>query len=241
MAFTGFEEAVVLDTETTGLDPDQDRIVSLALCKVNFSDLRHNPKNLADGLEKEYVFDPGKPIPEGASRVHGIFDKDVEGKPRFDEKSKEIRGFIGKLPVIGHNVSFDKSMLSAELKRAGEKTLSRNKSYCTMTWFQEYNHGWRKGSTLGNATRWFGLPVGNCHDAMEDTRMAARPAAVFYMVDNKIKVPGGFPEAPSADQWFEFIREDVGKYKNGLSDKDNNLFTAILIVLVAIVIWWLFF
>ncbi|MCY3803472.1 MAG: hypothetical protein OXG06_03580 [Gammaproteobacteria bacterium] len=78
-------------------------------------------------------------------------------------------------------------------------------------------------------------------DAMEDTRMAARLASVFYMVDNKIRVPGGFPKAPSADQWFEFIREDVGKYKNGLLDKDNNLFTAILIVLVAIVIWWLFF
>ena len=68
MAFTGFEEAVVLDTETTGLFPDQDRIVSLALYRVNFSDLKHDPGNLAGGLEKEYMFDPRQPIPAGASR-----------------------------------------------------------------------------------------------------------------------------------------------------------------------------
>ena len=186
----------MLDTETTGLAPGQDRIVSLALYKVDFSDLRHNPGNLADGLEKEYIFDPRQPIPAGASRVHGIYDQDVAGKPCFDEKSKEIRDFIGKLPVIGHNISFDTRMLNAELQRAGESTLSRNKSYCTMTRFQNYNGGRRKGSTLENATRWFGLPVGNCHDAMEDTRMAARLAAVFYMMDNKVNVPGGLPRAP---------------------------------------------
>ena len=196
MAFTGFEEAVVLDTETTGLFPDQDRIVSLALYRVNFSALKHDPGNLAGGLEKEYMFDPRQPIPAGASRVHGIYDRDVRGKPCFNERSREIRDFIGKLPVIGHNVSFDMRMLNAELKRAGERTLSRNKSYCTMTRFQNYNGGIRKGSRLENATRWFGLPVGKCHDAMEDTRMAARLAAVFYMMDNKIQVPGGLPKAP---------------------------------------------
>ena len=135
-------------------------------------------------------------------------------------------------------------MLNAELKRAGERTRSRNKSYCTITWFQDYNNGRRKGSTLGNATRWFGLPVGNCHDAMEDTRMAARLAAVFYMVDNKIKVPGEFPKAPSTDERFEFIGENPPE-RRGEEDKDSLgdiSFTSILIALVVVIIlWWLVF
>ena len=129
--------------------------------------------------------------------MHGIYDRDVRGKPCFNERSREIRDFIGKLPVIGHNVSFDMRMLNAELRGAGESTLQQEQVLIARwTRFRDYNGGIRKGSTLENATRWFGLPVGKCHDAMEDTRMAARLAAVFYMMDNKIQVPGGLPKAP---------------------------------------------
>ena len=156
--FSGFDEAAVVDVETTGLDPSSDRIISVAVVRARFADLRENPDGL-HGTTMDVVVNPQCRIPRDASRVHGFTDSDVADKGPFSDVAQQFRDFIGDLPVIGHNVSFDKRFLSSEFKRAGVKTLARNKSFCTMRRFQDFNHGRQRGSNLDNVVNPTKVPI----------------------------------------------------------------------------------
>lgn len=99
----------IFDLETTGTDPQVDRIVEFAGVKV-----------WPDGHREELrlLVDPGIPIPEGATAVHGIGDKDIEGCSRFAQVADQIVAFLGT-DIGGYNViRYDLPLLNAELMRA---------------------------------------------------------------------------------------------------------------------------
>lgn len=102
---------VVLDTETTGTNPDTDRIVELAFIQIG-----------PDGSRKSWVqrFNPGVAIPPGATAVHGISDADVAAEPRFNTGLAHnlSKGFSG-CDFAGYHVNFDLRILAAEMARAG--------------------------------------------------------------------------------------------------------------------------
>jgi CBS domain-containing protein len=103
--------AVVIDVETTGLDPRSARAIELAAVR------------LADGrLEAEDAFrrliDPGEPIPRSATDIHGIDDAAVRGAPRFAQVWPELAAALGDAILIGHTVGFDLAVLSQECARA---------------------------------------------------------------------------------------------------------------------------
>lgn len=94
---------VVIDTETTGLDPDTDRVVEIALVTVNNGEI-------TDAF-RSYV-KPGIPIPPEASAVHGITDEDVEDAPTLTELLPQINTICDQAELlVAHNASFDRSML----------------------------------------------------------------------------------------------------------------------------------
>ena len=102
---------VFFDLETTGVNVGTDRIVEISLLKSN-----------ADGtrLSKTWRINPGVPIPEGASKVHGITDEDVKDEPRFNEVAGEVRSFLEHCDLSGYNVlKFDLPLLAEEFARAG--------------------------------------------------------------------------------------------------------------------------
>ena len=189
-SFTGFDRAVVVDVETTGLVPNVDRIVSVAALKVDFAALRKSDQ--LQGESFVALYDPDRPIPEDATRVHGLTDADVAGKPKFADEARDLRAFIGELPLIAHNLKFDRGFLAAEFKRAGVRPLQFNRGLCTMVRFQEDNGGRRKGSRLEDAARAMGVPgrKGGTHDAEEDAVMAMQIAGGYYCIDNGIDRPG---------------------------------------------------
>ncbi len=127
--FEELEEAVVLDVETTGLDPKKDRIVALAMMKIDFTALTEKGYYEQDMFYEK--FNPGVRIPIEASRIHGIRNRDVSGASSFSERAQEIRDFVGDLPLVAHNASFDKAFLSEEFKRAGVRP---GPKYTTVTW-----------------------------------------------------------------------------------------------------------
>lgn len=101
------------DLETTGTDPDSDRIVELAVL-----DPETEPGELV------LLFDPGVPIPPGASAVHGIRDEDVRGEPRFADRAEEIQRLFRGRRLCGYNSrSFDTPFLDAALRRSGQAGL----------------------------------------------------------------------------------------------------------------------
>ncbi|MBF0624729.1 MAG: DNA polymerase III subunit epsilon [Magnetococcales bacterium] len=123
---TGEEQTgrvVVLDTETTGLSPQEDRIVEIGCVEL---------LGKVVGEEKQWYLNPERPIPEEASRIHGITDAMVMGKPRFGEIVREFLKFIGDSPLVIHNASFDLGFLNAELKRVRKGTLAAERAIDTM-------------------------------------------------------------------------------------------------------------
>lgn len=102
---------VAFDLETTGTDTERDRIVEIALIRVE-----------PLGLRREFAtrVNPGVPIPPEATRVHGISDADVAGAPRFAEIAAEVVALLEGADLAGFNTGrFDLPLLLREFERAG--------------------------------------------------------------------------------------------------------------------------
>lgn len=102
---------VFFDLETTGLRPGEDRIIELAVVRLDPS---------GDVTEKVRRFNPGIPIPPESTEVHGITDADVAEKPPFAHRARALARFLEPCDLAGFNVRrFDLPMLLAEFQRAG--------------------------------------------------------------------------------------------------------------------------
>jgi DNA polymerase-3 subunit epsilon len=109
---------IILDTETTGLDPQQgDRIIEVA--GVELVNL------LPTGAVFHRLVDPERDIPAEASRIHGFTNADLAGKPRFRDILDELLAFLGDAPIVAHNAPFDFGFLDAEFRRCGTPPLDR--------------------------------------------------------------------------------------------------------------------
>lgn len=102
---------IVLDTETTGFDPETgDRIVEIGCVELNF----HVPT----GNEYHCYINPERDMPEGAFNVHGLSEEFLSDKPVFEAIVDDFMEFIGDdAALVIHNASFDAKFLNAELKR----------------------------------------------------------------------------------------------------------------------------
>jgi DNA polymerase-3 subunit epsilon len=112
------QRAVVLDTETTGLDPATgDRVIEVAAIElVNL---------MPTGATYHTLIDPERDVPPESTKVHGFTAEMLRGQPKFAEVAEGMLGFIGDSSIIAHNAPFDFGFLDAELKRAGRPPLDR--------------------------------------------------------------------------------------------------------------------
>jgi DNA polymerase-3 subunit epsilon len=105
---------IVLDTETTGLDPASgDRIVEIGCVEL----LNHIPT----GKTFHTYLNPQRDVPSEAARVHGLTTEFLKDKPLFTEKVDEFLEFVGDAALVIHNAEFDMKFINAELKNAGFK------------------------------------------------------------------------------------------------------------------------
>ena len=103
---------LVLDTETTGLDPKQGhRIIEIAA--VELSDRRPTGRHL------HFYLNPERDIDTGATEVHGMTWDDLKHRPRFADIAAELVAFAQGASWVIHNAPFDVAFLDAELERAG--------------------------------------------------------------------------------------------------------------------------
>ena len=101
---------VVLDTETTGLDPSAGhRIVEVGAVEL----VNHIPS----GRRFQRYLDPERDMPEGAERVHGLTRDFLAKQKRFADEADAILEFIGDAKLVMHNAPFDLGFLNAELER----------------------------------------------------------------------------------------------------------------------------
>lgn len=117
--------SVLFDTETTGLDPNTgDRVIEIAAIELE-NDLPTNRQFYA-------LLDPERDIPAESTRVHGITNAQVEGKPKFADVADEMLVFFGDSPLIAHNAAFDFGFINAELARLGRLGLDKARMVDTL-------------------------------------------------------------------------------------------------------------
>ena len=123
---------IVVDTETTGLDPKQGhRVIEIA--GVELKDL------MPTGRTFHCYIDPERDIDPDAQRVHGISRAFLQGKPRFADPgvAGAFLDFIGDGVLVAHNASFDRGFLNAELEAAGLAPLPANRWVDTLAMAQK--------------------------------------------------------------------------------------------------------
>src|SRR4051794_23320538 len=98
----------VIDLETTGINPDKDRIVEISVLKITPDGERiHRTRRL----------NPGMPIPAAATAIHGICDDDVAGEPRFGQVAQGLLDFLNGCDLCGYNLKkFDLRVLYCEFR-----------------------------------------------------------------------------------------------------------------------------
>lgn len=117
---------IVLDTETTGLDPNRgDR-----LCEIGCVEMVN--RFLTGRIFHRYL-NPERPMAPEAFAVHGLSDAFLADKPVFRDVADEFLAFIGEDPLVIHNASFDTGFLNHELKRLGKSTISPSRVIDTLT------------------------------------------------------------------------------------------------------------
>ncbi len=111
---------IAFDTETTGLEPERDRIVEIGAIKFDYR-----------GIISRFsvLMNPGFPMPKEASNVNGITDDQLKGKPPPEAILPDFLRFIDNGIVIAHNAPFDISFVNEELRKAWEKWKQSEEDY----------------------------------------------------------------------------------------------------------------
>jgi DNA polymerase-3 subunit epsilon len=125
---------IVLDTETTGLDPlTGDRVVEIGCVELL--------NRIPTGASYHVYVNPERDMPEGAFRVHGLSSEFLSTKPRFAEIADEFLDFIADDALVIHNAAFDMGFLNAELDRMGRPAIGRERVVDTLMLARRKNPG----------------------------------------------------------------------------------------------------
>lgn len=117
---------IVLDTETTGLDPSAGhRIVEIGCVEL----LNH----VATGETLQVYVNPERDMPEEAFAVHGLSDAFLSDKPTFDAVVDEFMTFVGDSRLVIHNADFDLKFINAELAALDRAPITRDRAVDTVS------------------------------------------------------------------------------------------------------------
>lgn len=163
---------IVLDTETTGLNPKLgDRIIEIGCVEIL-------SRRITEGHFHVYV-NPEREIDAGASRIHGITLEDLAAKPKFAAVAREFLDYVRGAELIIHNADFDVEFLDIELGRAGLGRIGEHvaKITDTLSHARELHPG-RKNSLDALCERYF---INNANRTLHGALLDARLLAECYL------------------------------------------------------------
>jgi DNA polymerase III subunit epsilon len=158
---------VVVDTETTGLDPaDGHRIIEIGCVELD--------DHVPTGRTFQHYLNPERQVPADAQRIHGISDAFLMDKPVFGAICDELHEFLGDAPLVIHNAAFDLKFLNWELNRAGRPILPYGRAIDTIEIAKSKIPGARY--SLDELCKRFGIDLSgrNKHGALLDAELTAR-------------------------------------------------------------------
>jgi DNA polymerase-3 subunit epsilon len=172
---------VAIDTETTGRDPNSDRVVEVACVRWERGEVT---------LRKSWLVNPERPIPKEASDVHGILDEQVKDAPKFAEIIPELlEALAGAIP-LAYNAEFDRKQLLAELGRVAAPAtpppaFQKNAEWIDpLVWARELQK-LEKSRALGEVAARLGIELTQAHRATADAE-AALHVFVRFQEDSRL-------------------------------------------------------
>ena len=175
-----------LDVETTGRDPQKDRVIELAVVIGERGEVleRHS-----------WLINPGVAISAESAAVHGIKDEDLVGKPSFTEIVPEVLSRLEGAVPAAYNASFDKAFVLAELDRAGIRpdkpppAVRRDVEWLDPLTFARELYKDEDSRALGEMAARLGIQLENAHRATDDAEAALR---VLYAFAKDPRVPKSY-------------------------------------------------
>lgn len=157
----------VIDVETTGLDPQGDRVVEVAVVPVD---------RAVPGEGRGWLVNPGRAVPPEALAVHGLTDAELLASPAFSAIAGEVAEAIaGRVPVA-YNADFDRLFLAVEYDRLGvarPPCLRRGIEWIDPLVWARLAQRAERGHKLSDVAARLGIDVGQSHRAVSDARTAA--------------------------------------------------------------------
>lgn len=157
---------IILDTETTGLDPLQGhRVVEIGCVEL----INHVPT----GRTWQSYLNPEREMPTEAAIIHGLKDEFLVKQPLFSQVADQFLEFIGDAPLVAHNASFDVGFLNAELTRHGFTPLVSERVIDTLPMARKMFPG--APASLDALCKRFGVDATGrqLHGALLDARLLA--------------------------------------------------------------------
>ncbi len=117
---------IVLDTETTGVNPSEGhRVLEIGAVEI--------VNQVLTGRVFHQLIDPERDVPDDAVRIHGHTAAALKGKPTFANVVDDFLSFIGEAPLVIHNAEFDVRFVNAELARLGRNQIEMDRVVDTLT------------------------------------------------------------------------------------------------------------
>jgi len=201
---------VIVDTETTGLFPGiGHRVVELAA-------IRLDPGPSAGwrvSHEFSQLINPGRSMDPEASSINGIYDRDLVGKPSFEDVSDEIRSMVDGAVLVAHNAQFDASFLGMELyiesiyDPSVEYQGIPNPWLCTLALARRNFHFGR--NSLGHIARTLRVRSGRAHRALGDvyTTTEVLKRMLKTMADRGVDLVGDLLHAQGGPIYTPFVSD----------------------------------
>lgn len=189
-------QALVLDTETTGLDVKQARVVEIGIA--------------GHGLPVAWscLINPGTPIPTKSTAIHGIDDAMVADAQSFPDAWQAALAIMGNHVMIGHSFGFDLAILKRECERAGQPW--QEPVWIDTRFLALVLDARLPDFTVSALCAWLDVPITANHRALAD---AQATSAVFSAMVPKLREKGihTFGEALTACRRIQGMSEDLAR------------------------------
>jgi DNA polymerase-3 subunit epsilon len=197
----------LVDVETTGRDASVDRVVEVGIAIARGGELVER---------KNWLVNPGRPIPREASDVHKISDEIVKDSPPFNAVAREIVALLAGCVPAAYNAAFDRAFLRGELARAGlsdeelPPALRKNVEWLDpLVWARELQPE-ERSRALGEVAGRLGITLENAHRASSDAEAALR---VMFALGRDVRVPRTYAALVQEQRRLAMAQSDERRLK----------------------------
>ena len=170
------DDFISFDLETTGLNPDKDKITEIAACRFINGEFTE---------EFTTLINPGIPIPKNITALTGITNKMVEDAPSINDALPDFMKFIGSTPLVAQNINFDYNFINKNLQ-GSNSSFSKIPLYDTLSLARGFIYFYNSFS-LGSLCDYYGIKIENAHRASADALCTGK--LFVYLLQEALSKP----------------------------------------------------